>query len=396
VGVVIDERIRELDFDAYLEEVRRFTDEELIPLEASTAAAHAIPDDVVARMARLGLFGITLPREVGGLGWSVAEQVRLTVEFTRAACAFRSRFSTTIGLTSQLLLDHGSDAQRARYLPEMAAGRCVAAFALTEPEAGSDATAIRTTARRTADGGYRLDGHKRFITNGAWADLLVVFARTDDAPRGSAGMSAFLVDGDAPGVERWAAATMTGHEAAPVGEIVLSGVEVPGENLVGGVEGGGLRQALRGINHARMHVAATAVGQATRLLAEMAAHARTRRQFGAPLGDLGAVQEKLGHGYAELAASSALVRDCARRFDEATGSAGGRPIPATEIAAAKYVATEMVGRLADQAVQLVGGEAIAGDHCVGRLWRDVRALRIYEGASELHLRNLGRHVVAHL
>lgn len=376
---MIDPAVRDLGFTDYLAVIRRFTDEELIPREAEMVRLGAVPDDLVRRMASLGLFGMTLPRDQGGLGWTVEQQVLLTFEFTRASVVYRSRFSTTIGLVSQAIAAYGTEAQRKAYLDPMANGDCVAAFALTEAAAGTDATAVRTTATATR-GGYVLNGSKRFITNAAWADVLLVFARTSvDDPA----LSAFLVDRTAPGVSTRLPAQMNGHAEGPVAEIELVDVHVDQDALLGGTEGAGLKQALRGINHARTHVAATAVGQATRLLAEAVAHATDRHQFGHPIAELGALQSLLGRSYAELEAGRALVLDCAREFDRSTP-------PRERISAAKLYCTEMASEVADRAVQVLGGEGIVGDHPVPRMWRDVRALRIYEGASQLHERNLAR------
>jgi acyl-CoA dehydrogenase len=262
--------ILEMDFDSYLETIRRFTDEELIPGEAAMVETGDVPPALVARIAENGLFGITLPRKWGGLDWSMEQQVRLTLEFTRASPVYRSRFSTTIGLCSQILHDHGTDAQKERYLRDMATGRCVTSFALTEPGAGSDATAVATTAVRDGDQ-YVINGHKRFITNGAWADLLLVFARTSKSS-----FSGIFVPADTPGVTATLPTRMNGHEAAPTAELRFDDVHVPTTNLVG-EEGAGLTLALRGINHARTHVAATAVGCATRLLTEAADRRREAR-----------------------------------------------------------------------------------------------------------------------
>ncbi len=370
--------ILDLDFDAHLDVVRRLTDEELIPGEAEMTDLGEVPPRLVERLVACGLFGITLPRSWGGLGWTMEQQVRLTFEFTRASPVYRSRFSTTIGLCSQILLDHGTDEQRDRYLPDMATGRCVTSFALTEPGAGSDATAVATTAVRDGEQ-YVIDGHKRFITNGAWADLLIVFARTGE------GFSAILVPADTEGVTATLPTRMNGHEAGPVAELSFTDARVPTANLIGD-EGAGLTLALRGINHARTHVAATAVGSATRLLGEAAEHARTRHQFGRPIAEFGVIEAMLGRSRAELEAARALVLDCARAWD--AGS-----IPWTRIAAAKLVATETANRIADRAVQVLGGDGIVGDHPVGRLWRDVRALSIYEGTTQIHERNLARHLL---
>lgn len=374
---MIDPRVRTLDFETYRQVIRDFTDDELIPREHEMVAAGAVPPDLVRRMSELGLFGITLPTSVGGLGWTVEQQVLLTFEFTRSSAVYRSRFSTSIGLASQILLEYGTDAQRERYLPAMAAGECVMAFALTEEYAGSDASAVRTTATRTR-GGYVIDGEKRYITNGGWADVLVVFARTEDG-----GVSSFLVDRDTPGVQTRLPELMNGHAEGPVAEVSLRAVRVDADRLIGGAEGLGMTHAMRGINQARTHVAATAVGQATRLLTEAVRHADEREQFGQPLAEFGAVQAMLGRSYAELEAGRSMILDCAREFD------AGTP-PRHRISAAKLYWTEMASVVADRAVQVLGGAGIVGEHPVPRMWRDVRALRIYEGASQIHERNLAR------
>lgn len=382
---MIDTDIRNLSFPHYLEAIRAFTDEELIPSEDEMVDAGEVPPRIVGRMAEIGLFGITLPASCGGLGWNVEQQVLLTLEFTRASCVFRSRFSTVIGLTSQAILEHGTEAQRARYLPAMASGELVTAFALSEPGAGSDASNLSTVARRTAKG-YELHGRKRFITNGAWADELLVFARVHDGHSLSDALTAFMIPRDQPHVETTLPSRMNGHAEGPVAQIDLDGVGVSHEAVLGGVEGQGLKQALRGINHARIHVAATAVGQASRMLTEATAHSMRRHQFGSAIADLGVVEAKIGRSFAEIEAGRALVLDCAREFDR-SGFA-----PRERISAAKLYCTEMASQVGDRAVQMLGGDGIVGDHPVPRMWRDVRALRIYEGASEIHERNLARFV----
>lgn len=384
---MIDSNILEYDFPTYLKEIAEFTENELIPAENEMVEAGEVPARIVDRMAELGLFAITIPREYGGLGWTMEQQVQLTFEFTRASCVYRSRFSTVIGLCSQAILDHGTEDQRRQMLPAMAAGELVTAFALTEEFAGSDAASLRTTARRKGDG-YVLNGSKRYITNAAWADAFVVFARTDETAPGASGVSALVVDANSPGVRTVLPTTMNGHAEGPVGEIYFDGVEVPAANLLGGPagEGKGLTMALRGINHARTHVAATCIGQATRMLEETTAHVIGRSQFGSALSELGAVQATLGASFAEMEAGRALVTESARAFD--TGV-----IPRHRIAAAKLYGSEMASRVADRCVQLLGGEGIVGPHPVPRMWRDVRALRIYEGSSPIHERNLAKAMI---
>ncbi|MGW4771945.1 acyl-CoA dehydrogenase family protein [Nocardia sp. NPDC004278] len=382
---MIDPEILGYEFSTYLKVIAEFTENELIPAENEMVEAGEVPTHIVDRMAALGLFAISIPRVYGGLEWTMEQQVQLTFEFTRASCVYRSRFSTVIGLCSQAILDHGTEDQRRALLPAMAAGELVTAFALTEESAGSDAARVRTTADRRGDV-YFLNGSKRYITNAGWADAFVVFARTDETEPGADGVSAFIVDATSPGVRTVLPAIMNGHAEAPVGEIYFDGVEVPAHNLLGGVEGTGLTMALRGINHARLHVAATCVGQATRMLEETTAHVSGRTQFGAPLSDLGAVQATLGASFAEMEAGRALVVESARAFDQGV-------IPRHRIAAAKLYSSEMASRVADRCVQLLGGAGIVGPHPVPRMWRDVRALRVYEGSSPIHERNLAKAMI---
>ncbi|WP_435199913.1 acyl-CoA dehydrogenase family protein [Janibacter sp. GS2] len=384
---MIDPTVVSLGFDDYLSHVASLTDDTLIPSEDRMVRDGKVPSDVMDAIATAGLFAISIPRSHGGLGWTMQQQVALTMEFTRASCVYRSRFSTTIGLSSQGILDHGTQEQRATLLPRMAEGSMVTAFALTEPDAGSDAAALTTTATEDGDT-WVLSGHKRYITNAHWADLLIVFARTGGVP-GARGVSAFLVPRNAAGVSTCIPERMNGHAEGPVAEVDLDEVRVPKSSLVGDSLGSGFQVALRGINHARLHVAATCVGQATRMLEETARHLDQRQQFGAPLSELGAVQADLGRCFADMEAARALTVEAARAFDEGT-------IPRHRISAAKLFASEMASRVGDACVQLLGGEGIVGDHPVPRMWRDVRALRIYEGSSPIHERNLGRAVVGHV
>lgn len=372
------------NFDDYLAAIAAFTDNSLIPAEAEMVQKAQVPEHILDEMADLGLFGISIPRKYGGLEWNMEQQVRLTFEFTRASCVFRSRFSPVIGLCTGAILDYGTEDQREYFLPRMATGSLVTAFALTEEEAGSDAAALKTRAEQTS-AGYVINGHKRYITNACWADYFMVFARTGDEP-GPEGISAFLVDATLPGIQTRPAEVMNGHAEAPVGEIVFEDVLVPADMLLGGVEGQGLTAALRGINHARAHVAATCVGQAMRILEETTKHVSGRYQFGEPLAALGSVQSALGQSFSEMEAGRALALECARDFDRGA-------IKRHRIASSKLYNSEMVGRVADRCMQLLGGAAIVGTSPVPRMWRDVRALRIYEGSSPVHERNLARAMV---
>ncbi len=369
-----------MGFDNYLDTITRFTQEELIPAEAKTDKDDLIAETLVQRMRDLGLFAISLPREFGGLGWSMTEQVKLTIAFTQASAVYRSRFSTTIGLCSQTLLDYGTDAQKSHYLPRMAAGTVTASFALTEEGAGSDASNLATRAVKDGDS-YVITGSKRYITNAPIADLFLVMAKTSNGE--SEDMSIFLVPSDTPGLSASGPYDMMGQRGSHVGGLTFEGMRVPRDTLLGGGEGNGLKMSLRGINHARTHVAATAVGQAIRLLDEALAYARDRRQFGQSIDQFQAVQILLADSYSELCAARSLVMDVAGQFDRG-------PIPHTEIAAAKLFATEMVGRVADRAVQVLGGQGYMNNHPVTRLYRDVRLLRLFEGTSQINQTNIAK------
>lgn len=378
--------LRNLTFNDYLARIRDFTRDRLKPNELRVEEDDEIPAEIVQEMRELGLFGISIPSGYGGLGFNMEQQVRLTFEFTQAAAAYRARFSTTIGLCSQAILDFGTDAQRRAYLPKMAEGSCTGAFTLTEPEAGSDAGALTTTAAKDGDQ-YVINGHKRFITNAPIADLFVVMARTGAPDSGPQGVSTFLVDAGTAGIRIAEPERMLGQRGSWATEIFFEECRVPADALMGGQEGGGLRPALRGINHARTHVAATCVGQAKRLIDESVAYARERVTFGKPIGEHQSIANMLADSRAETFAAESMVLECARRFDSG-------PIPHIDIACAKYFASEMVCRVADRAVQIYGGAGYMESNPVARLYRDVRLFRIYEGASQIQQINIARDMMS--
>ncbi len=377
------------EFAEYLENVRRLVDEVLIPAEPRLEGQETLPEDLTQRLRDMGLFGISIPTRHGGLGLSMEQQVRVMLEVTRASSVFRARFSTTIGLGSQPILYNGSEAQRAEWLPRMASGEVTAAFCLTEPEAGSDAGGVRTTARR--DGGdYVLDGVKRYITNARQADVFIVMARTDLETRDASGISAFIVPAGTPGLSCGPADRKMGQDGSATSEVFFDGVRVPAENLIGGREGGGFKTAMRGINHARLHVAVTCAGQAERLIQETLFHARNRRQFGQALAEFQMVQGRLADMRSEALAARSMILETARAFD-AAGEAQG-PIIA-DIACCKLFASEMVGRVADHAVQIHGGAGYMRGTAVEQLFRDVRLFRIFEGASDIQRLLIARDMI---
>ena len=377
-------------FEEYLFSVRDLSQNVLRPAEKRLTREGGIPDDLTNALKDIGLFGISIPKEFGGFGFTMEQQVRLTFEFCQASCVFRSRFSTTIGLTSQAILDFATEEQKNKYLPKMASGACTGAFALTETEAGSDASALTTTAKKSGNKGWLINGEKRYITNAPQADVFLVMARTDENSSGSRGISAFLVDADRPGITVGEPPEMLGNEGSHACYVWFDDCEVPHEALIGGVEGRGLKAALRGINHARLHVAATCVGQAIRIIDEMTSYASKRQQFGKPIGEFGQIQALLADSQSEMTAGKALCLDCAKKFDEET------EIPFVNIASAKLFCSEMVSRVADRAVQVMGGLGYMEDLSdVPRLFRDVRLFRIFEGASQIQQTNIAKAMLKH-
>jgi acyl-CoA dehydrogenase len=376
-------------FEAYLEGIRRLVAERLIPAEPLLEGQETLPEDLTQRLREAGLFGISIPEEYGGAGLSMEQQVRVMLEVTRASSVYRARFSTTIGLGSQPILHNGTEDQRREWLPRMASGECTAAFCLTEPENGSDAGGLRTRARREG-GDFVIDGVKRYITNARQAQVFVVMARTDPGSRDAAGISAFLVPAGTPGLSCGPADSKMGQDGSATSEVFFDGVRVPATALIGGREGGGFKTAMRGINHARLHVAVTCVGQAERLTAEALSYAVTRRQFGQPIAEFQLVQAMLADSRAEALAARSMVLETARAFDRA-GEARGSLV--ADIACCKLFASEMVSRVADRAVQIHGGAGYMRGAAVERLYRDVRLFRIFEGTSQIQQGLIARDMI---
>jgi len=358
--------------DALIDTVRRFVAERLRPLEEKVAEEDEIPEDVVREMREMGLFGLSIPEEHGGLGLTMSEEVRVALEFGRTTPAFRSVFGTNVGIGSQGLVMAGSDAQKRQWLPRIASGEIVTSFALTEPGAGSDGASVQTRAVRDGEV-YRLSGSKRFITNADKASLFTVMARTGG--EGARGISAFLVPADLPGVGIGRPEKKMGQQGAHVCDVHFDETPVPAANRLG-AEGEGFKIAMRVLDRGRLHIAAVCVGIAERLIADAVAYAAERRQFGKPLADFQLIQAMIADSQTETMAARALVFEAASLKDK------GGPIT-LEAAAAKYFASESVGRVADRTVQIFGGAGYIADYGIERLYRDVRLFRIYEGTSQI-------------
>ena len=360
-------------FDALIDTVRRFVAERLRPLEAEVEAADAIPEAIVEEMKALGLFGLSIAEEYGGLGLTMAEEARVAIELGRTTPAFRSAFGTNVGIGSQGLVIAGTPEQKANWLPRIARGAIITSFALTEPDVGSDSGSVKTRAVRDGDV-YRLSGTKRYITNADKAQLFTVMARTGEE-LGGRGVSAFLVPRELPGVSIGAPEKKMGQKGARVADVIFEDVPVPIENRLG-AEGKGFRIAMQVLDRGRLHIAAVCVGVAERLIADCVAYASERKQFGKAIAEHQLIQAMLADSKTEALAARALVLETAAAKDAGSNTT-------MEAAAAKYFASEMVGRVADRAVQIFGGAGYIADYGIERLYRDVRLFRIYEGTSQI-------------
>jgi acyl-CoA dehydrogenase len=367
-----------------LEAIRRFVDERLIPLEAKVAEDDAVPAEALAEMRALGLFGLSIPEEYGGLGLSMEDECRVMFEFCRCSPAFRSAFGTNVGIGSQGLVMFGTEAQKEKYLPGVASGQIVTSLALTEAEAGSDSGSVRTKAER--DGGhYVLNGAKRYITNANRASLFTVMARTDQNVKGGSGVSAFLVPSDLPGVSIGKPEKKMGQQGAHICDVNFDNVRVPAENRLG-EEGQGFRVAMQVLDRGRLHIASVCVGVAERLMEEAVRYAAERKQFGQAIASFQMIQAMLADCRAEANAARAMVLEAARKRD------AGHDVT-MDAACCKLFASEMVGRVADRAVQIFGGAGYVADYGIERFYRDVRIFRLYEGTSEIQRLIIAREMM---
>ncbi|MCP2343369.1 acyl-CoA dehydrogenase family protein [Actinomadura rupiterrae] len=370
------------DFADVISAVRAFVREQVIPREDEIEESDAIPEAIRQGAREMGLFGYALPEEYGGLGLSLSEEVRLVFELGYASPAFRSMFGTSNGIAGQVLVKSGSAEQREVWLPRLASGEIVGAFALTEAEAGSDPSTLTTTARRDGDD-YVIDGSKRFITNAPEADVFMVFARTGGP--GSRGISTFLVPGDAQGLKVGPPDAKMGQRGAHTAEVFFDGVRVPASAMVGR-EGTGFRTAMASLAHGRVSISAVCVGLAQRILDETVAYARERSQGGRTIGEYQLIQGLIADSQTDLYAGRSMVVEAARAFDAGEDTKLGP-------SCTKYFCSEMVGRVADRAVQVFGGMGYMHGVPVERFYRDARLFRIYEGTSQIQQLVIARHLL---
>lgn len=367
-----------------IDTVRRFVREKCVPIEAKVGDEDRVPDAIIQEMRELGLFGISIPTEYGGLGLSMEEEVLVAFELGYTSPAFRSVIGTNVGIGSQGVVMFGNDAQKQEWLPKLASGEVVASFALTEPGAGSDAASLKVTAIRDGDH-YVVNGTKRFITNAGRAGMFTLLARTDPSKKGASGISAFIVPAKTPGITLGKPEKKMGQQGAHISDVIFENARVPA-SLRLGEEGEGFKVAMQVLDRGRLHISGVCIGVAERLIHESVAYARERKQFGSAIGDFQLIQAMLADSKTEAYAARCMVLDAARKRD------AGQNVT-MEAACCKYFASEMVGRVADRAVQIFGGAGYVADYGIERFYRDVRIFRIYEGTSQIQQLVIARNLL---
>ncbi|HRX37617.1 MAG: acyl-CoA dehydrogenase family protein [Hyphomonas sp.] len=368
--MAFDQEVR----DALIEQVRRFVTEVCVPAEADVAENDEVPQSIVDEMKALGLFGIAVPEEYGGLQLDMETECLVALELGQTSPAFRSVAGTNIGIGSQALVLFGTEEQKQRWLPGVASGDLIASFALTEPEAGSDAAGLKTKAIRDGDH-YVLNGTKRFITNANKADIFTVMARTNPDDPGAKGVSAFVVERNTPGLSVGVPEKKMGQQGAHICDVIFEDARVPAANMIG-KEGEGFKVAMSVLDKGRLHISAVATGVSKRLIREMVNYALERKQFGKPIMEHQLIQAMIADSQAETYAAECMILDAARRRD------AGEDV--TLLASStKLFATEACGRVADRAVQVFGGAGYVTDYGIERFYRDVRIFRLYEGTSQI-------------
>ncbi|UYZ85192.1 acyl-CoA dehydrogenase family protein [Entomomonas sp. E2T0] len=368
-----------------LDSINNFVKNELQPIEEEVADNDEIPETVIQKMRELGLFGFALPEQYGGFGVTMEEEVQIAFALGHTSPAFRSLVGTNNGIGAQGILIDGTEEQKEKYLPKLASGEIIGSFCLTEPDSGSDAASLKTTAIKDGDY-YILNGTKRFITNAPHAGIYTVMARTNSEIKGAGGISAFIVERGTPGLTIGKPDKKMGQQGAHTADVIFENCRVPASQLIGGVEGIGFKTAMKVLDKGRLHIAATCVGVTERILKEALRYAMERKQFGRRIADFQMIQTLLAESKAEAYAAKCMVIDAARKKDE------GKNV-ITEASCAKMFASEVCGKVADRAVQIFGGAGYIKDYGIERFYRDVRLFRIYEGTTQIQQIVIARNMV---
>jgi acyl-CoA dehydrogenase len=369
--------VNSADFAEIVAVTREFIRGKVVPTEDLIEENDEVPDDIRQTAKDMGLYGFAIPEQYGGLGLNMEEEVQLVFELGYTTPALRSMFGTNNGIAGHVLLEGGTEEQKKEWLPKLASGELTASFALTETEAGSDPSTLTTTAERDGET-WVLNGSKRYITNAPIADVLMVFARTNPAAKATRGISTFLVPSGVPGLQIGPKDKKMGQGGAWTSEVFFDDVRVDAPALVGGDEGvdNGYATAMRCLAHGRAHMAACCVGLAGRLVDESVSYAQERKQSGKPIASFQLIQGLIADSVTEHLAGKSLTLEVARAFDAGTDRKLGP-------SAAKYFCSEMLGRVADRAVQIHGGAGYMRGVAVERFYRDARLYRIFEGTSQI-------------
>jgi acyl-CoA dehydrogenase len=378
--------IRDIEMlNQFLDTISKFVRERLVPAENEVAENDAIPNDIVQEMKDMGLFGMTIPEEYGGLGLTMEEEVLVAIELGRTSPAFRSLIGTNNGIGSAAIVFDGTEKQKQTYLPKYASGELIGSFCLTEPDVGSDAAAVKTTAVKKGDE-YIINGTKRYITNAPRAGTFTVMARTDASIKGAKGISAFIVDATTAGISLGPKDKKMGQQGSYTCDVIFENCHVPADSIIGGVAGKGFITSMKVLDRGRLHISALSVGIAERLINDALRYAIDRTQFGKPIAEHQMIQVMLADSKAEAYAAKCMVLDAARQKDL------GNKIT-TEASCCKLFATEMVGRVADKAVQIHGGAGYISEYAVERFYRDVRLFRLYEGTTQIQQMIIARNMI---
>jgi acyl-CoA dehydrogenase len=364
--------------------VRRFVKNDLAPISQQVEEEGKIPEPVVQKMRELGLFGLAIPEEYDGMGLNTLGECVLNEELGRVNVAFRSRFGTNNGIGSQGILIDGTPEQKTKYLPRIASGDWTAAFALTEPNAGSDAASIQTKAEKKGDV-YLLNGLKHYITNGDIADVVTVMAVTDKT-KGPRGVTAFIVEKTFPGYAVGKIDKKMGIHGNNTSEIVFEDCQVPAKNIIGGEEGKGFVTAMKVLEKGRITIAAVCVGTAQYATDLSIAHAKQRVQFGKPISANQAIQWMLADMAISIYAGRQMLYHTAWCRDQ-------KQKVTQQAAMVKVYCTEMVNRVADSALQIHGGMGYMKECPIERIYRDMRLFRIFEGTSEVQRMVIARELL---
>lgn len=379
----MDERISE-EARSFIEIIKKFVNSECMPVEEIIEETGKIPDDILNKMKKLGLFGLRIPQDYGGSGMNLLDYCYVLKELSKTHDAIRAIMSVNNGIGSMGLVNYGTEEQKKRYLPLLASGDYISAFALTEPGAGSDASSITTTATKK-DNGWLINGMKHFITNAPVANIFTVITLTDKEKRARGGITAFLVEKNTKGLTIGNIHKTMGGKGWLQAEVIFEDCFVPDDNLLGEV-GNGFKIAMTTLNEGRLSAAASAIGIGERLLSMGIEYAKLRKQFGKPIAEFEAIQWMLADSATELYAADRMLSYAAYRFDK------GYDIR-LESSMTKLFATESAFKIADRILQIHGGMGFMKETKVERMFRDIRAYRIFEGTSEIQRFMIARELL---